>query len=285
MRKIRLVWLWILICLLSTGCDTAFEPSAPPTEHKQEELQSFLQSRPCYELGINVYLQGNVQVHVFFMEDEESRWDEESIEDFTKKQLSLGLDFLEMEARKYGKSLNFSVKRYATALDAGLNVKYNGIIKKGEDDSHTLDLHRCAARILGYENEAKLFDDLYRKNDYQEVILLFAVNKDGVSYANQQAGGSIYYATVEFATVFTNYLGKDFGFDEITYTAAAVAHEILHLYGAEDLYEPDERKQMIKDVYPDDIMLMDYHNIEEMNVGEYVAYAVGWRDQAPTVEK
>ena len=288
MKKLFLAWIMVLTGLLATGCNVIYgrleDPLPSNTEDANKQLQDFLQSRPCYELGTNVYLEGDVQIHLFFMDDNESRWDEESIEEFTQKQIVLGLDFLESEARKHGKSLDFSIKRYATAFDDGYDVKYNGIVNKGEDGTHTLDLHKRAAQILGYENEAKMFGDLHQKHDYQEIVLLFAVNKDGVSYANQQAGGSIYYATVEYATVFTNYLGKDFTFDEITHPAATIAHEILHLYGAEDLYTPYERKQMVKDIYPQDIMMLGYRNIDEMNVGEYTAYAIGWENKGPMVK-
>ena len=260
-------------------------PSADAQEDAQNQLQTFLEARPSYQLGVNAYLEGDVQVHLFFIDDNESQWDEKTIEEFTQKQISLGFDFLESEAERYGQSLDFSIKSYATVFDEGLDVTYDGIIEKGVGGAHSLDLHKWAARLLGYRNEAELYDDLLRKTDCQEVILLFAVNKDGVSYAWHQVEGSIYYPTVEFATIFTNYLGKNFTFDDITYPAAALAHEILHLYGAEDLYTPNELKQMIKDIYPRDIMLLDYVNIEEMNVGEYIAYAIGWLNRAPTVPK
>ena len=322
MKKLILIWL-LIFCILASGCYRLVDPSerpnewgdaadgeqgpsdaeeqeqppkneTPGTDAEQEQptqestdkkLLRFLRSRPCYQLGINALLEGNIQIHLFLMDDDESQWDEESMEEFMQKNLAPALDFLEGEAKRYGVSLDFSVKPYATVLSEGYDVTYNGIIKKGGDGSHTLDLHERAAHILGYENRVELFEDLYRKNDHQEVILLFAVNKDGVSYAWHQAEGSIYYPTVEFATVFSNHLGKDFDPDEITHTAASVAHEILHLYGAEDLYAPQERKDMIRDIYPEDIMLMDYLNIDEMSVGEYTAYAVGWKNRAPTINR
>jgi len=317
MKKLFLIWILIFACLLTAGCDAMRVPlngaqetedhtetgvsgsaaserestasesdretlQSADTESVQEQPDAFWRTRPYHGLGTNDILEGDRQVHLFFIDDNESQWDEASIEAFTQKQILLGLDFLEDEAQRYGISLNFSIKKYATVFDEGYELHYDGIIKDGDNGSHTLDLHKCAARALGYENEVELHDELYMKNGYCEVVFLFLVNKDGVAYAFQQAEGSRFYPIVEYATVFVNYLDRDFDLDEITHAAASVAHEILHLYGAADLYEPYERKNTARMLYPEDIMLLDYLNVDEMNLGEFTAYSVGWRSHAPT---
>ena len=65
--------------------------------------------------------------------------------------------------------------------------------------------------------------------------------------------------------------------------ASTVAHEILHLFGAEDYYIDDERRALAERHFLDDIMLMDTHRLSGLSVAEATAYSVGWTDQIPEV--
>ncbi len=62
----------------------------------------------------------------------------------------------------------------------------------------------------------------------------------------------------------------------------AYAHEILHAFGAEDLYQPDERRAVAEKLYPDDVMLGETAR-DDFAVGPCTAYRIGWAD-APDPE-
>ena len=77
--------------------------------------------------------------------------------------------------------------------------------------------------------------------------------------------------------------------DAITYSGTTcnptIAHEILHLFGAEDYYDPygdyPEREKLAKELYPNDIMFGTVTDMNNVNVGNYTAYSVGWINDLP----
>ena len=108
-----------------------------------------------------------------------------------------------------------------------------------------------------------------------QVAILLLVNKDGRSHAGidfSDDNGD----DVECTTIFSSLMG---------HKTASVNHELLHLFGAEDLYEEKStgenaaRAAIAKIHYPNDIMLAGSNK----SIGAYTAYAVGWTDEAPEV--
>lgn len=260
--------------------DSTVESSVSSDSVSQEDkLKEIFTTRPCYNAGTNALLLENIKVHVFFTDDNESSWTKQEINAYFNTHIKLGFEFIEKEAKRYGIPLTVTYELYGTALCKGQVIKYEGIVSDGSDGHHDLNTVDHAARDIGYSNKAAMYYDLFEKNDYCEVVFLSVFNKDGISYAHQQAedNGS---AIVEGAVVFTSYLDYDFKLNENTHMAATVAHEILHLFGAQDLYD-EELKNYAKNKYADDIMLMDHRNIEQMTVGKFTAYSIGWRDNPP----
>ena len=292
MRKKALLVVYIVVCLVfaignslkKQDADAGQGASTMQTlsASEKDKLSLLLQSRgKGYQLGTNCDLQGDIMVHLFFVNDAESQWDQDAITQITNKQILLGLDYLEKEAARYGVALNFSVESHTTGSKTGAPILYEGKISKSEP--HTVDIPSKIAGQFGYESGGVMYADLQGQNDCQETVWLFLVNKDGVSYARKQYEGDYYRPTLEFDVIFERYLNEEYDMDDNTHCAAAVAHEILHLYGAIDMYTPADVKKLLKPIYPKDIMLMDYIDIGKLEVGDYTAYSVGWIDQAPTV--
>ncbi len=65
--------------------------------------------------------------------------------------------------------------------------------------------------------------------------------------------------------------------------AATLAHEIMHLYGGEELYTSRARYEMAMKLYKNDIMCLEARDLRLLNVGGFTAYAVGWTDGTPGV--
>lgn len=312
MKKLVTIFLCLVMCFSFVGCDNnvkqnskintssvTFEEAhsndnhfgndltSPNTQNtissdeqeENNELSLFLQSREGYQQGTNCDLQGNIKVHLFFVDDQESQWDKETVEQFTNKQILPGLNFLEEEAKYYGVALDFSVQSHTTGFKTGNPIRYNGKISKIAN--HTLDIFDNIAAQFGFESSGEMYAELYGQNNCSEVIFLSIVNKDGISYALKQCDGDFYNPILEFGVVFKNDFNKNFDIDENTHAAVSVAHEILHVYGAVDMYTPIETKEMLESVYPRDIMLLNYSNIDDLVVGDYTAYSVGWKNQAP----
>ena len=233
-------------------------------------------------MGVNKELRDKVKVQLFFIDDDESSWDEQTINAYYNKQILPGLNFLEQQASRYGVSLDFTTEKYATVLQDEYVLKYNGKIDNNADrDATGYDVMDKIASILGYSNAKELHTSLANNHPYGEVIMMPVVNKEGISFASMQASGSPGgKANAEYCIIFTDYPNKNFGVDDNTHMAASVAHEMLHIFGAEDLYL-DEYKETARQLCPKDIMLLDYLNIEKMQVNKYTAYSIGWSDKSP----
>lgn len=80
--------------------------------------------------------------------------------------------------------------------------------------------------------------------------------------------------------------GPDVEYSVITQkNPAAVAHELLHLFGAVDLYphqhHPGFNYKDIKEKYPNEIMRIAHKNINKLIVSPITEYYVGWNDTMP----
>ena len=62
---------------------------------------------------------------------------------------------------------------------------------------------------------------------------------------------------------------------------ATVAHEILHLFGAEDFYEPEARAVEARRRYPDAVMLQSNRALTDVTISDYTAYKIGWTQEQP----
>ena len=67
------------------------------------------------------------------------------------------------------------------------------------------------------------------------------------------------------------------------YQSSVTVHEMLHLFGAEDLYKGASRKSLAKKLYPADIMLAANYDVDTNNIGEATAFYVGWTNDVPEV--
>ena len=118
-------------------------------------------------------------------------------------------------------------------------------------------------------NKERLIAHLRDENNVESVALLLMVNnyfKQDVSVALNTLGND----EIEFAVVSYKYPSE-------------IAHSILHLYGAADLYETEFRKNKKKidkasQYFSNDIMQDPYaKNINQLEIGEFTQYLIGWK--------
>ena len=241
-------------------------------------------TRPRYGLGTCHTLSGEQTVVLFFMDDDESRWTKEDVIDFTDQKILPALDFLEKQAQSWGVELDFTVKRYSTALSGGLQMTYGGsVIKDLNVSGSTKDLPAQIAALMGCDRDDALLRALMEEFETESVIPLMLLNKDGVAYARAQLSPGL-GGHVEHAVVFADHLGHPAGsWRRMSRREATVAHEILHLFGAEDYYLDEGRIRLAEKYYPNDIMLLDTFRLSRLTVDAYTGYCVGWTDEVPAI--
>jgi len=297
----RCILIFAVLLIFLSGCskyhvslekskytDGAFEVqdcTAPIKDGKNILLENdnkIEQYRAHYGLGTCHSLEGKQTVVLFFMDDDESAWNQSEVIEFTKKRVFPALSFLQDQAKQWGVELSFEIKRYSSALSGGLDMVYHGtVIKDLSISGSTKDLPKQAAAILGFDSELEMLAALMEEYGNDNIIPLMLIDKDGLAYARNQLSEKI-VDHVEHAVIFSDPLGYETG-SWLWSVSATIAHEILHLFGAEDYYKPYNRLVLAEKFYINDIMLLDSRRLSQLNIGTYTGYCIGWTDQIPEI--
>jgi hypothetical protein len=245
-----------------------------------DESQDLL--RPYYGLANCRDLKGNPVVVLIFIDDNESHWTKEEVLTFSEEHIMVGLDYLEKHAKKWGVQLDFDIESYSTPL-SGYEIKYEGIVNQNLFfGGSTKDVLDKAAADIGCGSNWALYSYYKSKHPNDDVIFLNFLNKPGKSYTRHFIStGYLEYS--EHCVIFADYLGSSSDMRDDGSRASTVAHEILHLFGAEDYYSSASRENLANKKYPNDIMLWQYDNIQNNTIGDYTAFSVGWTDVVPDI--
>ena len=219
-------------------------------------------------------MQEDLCYYIIFIDDNESNWNDHDKNLFIEKKFIPSMNYLSNQGSAYNVTLK---KDYKVCENS---ATYNGIIEvEAVQNEVQYDIFTQVASSLGYESPKDMNDSLKKKFDVKQVAYLFAVNKEGRSYKLSHSQTAI-ERKYEFCVFFSQSIGYA---DTTCYST--IAHEILHLFGAEDYYDPygdyPQREKLAKELYPNDIMFGTVTDINNVNVGNYTAYSVGWINELP----
>ena len=191
-------------------------------------------------LGACDKLLGNVSVTFIFINDSESKWDENAINEF-KTATEDTFKRMEKDAKSYNKTLKLTPDYRETTV----NFKFNYGEHKNWSDSVLSSLDMAAY------DEANLY--LMDELGSDEAAIVFVLNREGRSFSSSTEN-------TEYTVIFDD--------------APALYHELCHLFGANDFYFPDETELISEEVFGDSIM----DNAYTGEVDDLTAYLLGWRD-------
>jgi hypothetical protein len=107
------------------------------------------------------------------------------------------------------------------------------------------------------------------------LVLIFVKGKGtgyAMAYETADMDKALYFA--EGVVLYERYL------NDAVLAASSIAHEILHLFGAWDLYktfqQTQDREDKARKQFPDSIMLRTSYNINELDIDEVTAWRIGW---------
>lgn len=249
------------------------------TEKETEaELSAIDKLRPDYNYRTCKNLSGDVSVVLFYVDDFESSWTDSEIEAFTKNEVEPALSFLEKEAEKHGIELSFTLQKIYSSIyyddEVSTSIALTGYA--------TCDVLWQSAIQINYSSSGKMLDSFRRSYKTDEVVCFTIFNKSGTAYALNPARGYDDMNIDEHCLVFARDIYQtENGAAGIM--SSVVAHEMLHLFGAEDFYANDSRKNLAKAYYPKDIMLSTSYDITENEVGKATAFYIGWTDDVPSI--
>lgn len=232
--------------------------------------------RPMYDVGTCRDLSGTPYVLSIYIDDDESSWTVEEAENFQNSVVVPGLEFVNEQAALWGVSLDLGSGMYVTDSSKDISIQYDGTILtllNGEATPRE-EILKQAARSMGFLSTKSFYQHLQELTGEQQVAILLFVNKDGRSHAQNDFKADD-GEEIECCVIYSSQNSNSTRF-------GTISHELLHSFGAEDLYEEKStgeragRAAIAEQYYPNDIML---HNGSE--VGAYTAYAVGWTHELP----
>lgn len=241
------------------------------SEHRPSWEQSGL--KKGQNEGSGARLSGSNLVVNIFVTDRKTDWAESDIQNALAMQAE-GLDFLVRQSTVFGvEGLTFK----ATDRTESLFLKTSDTFSTAMDDFLWIDLLFADTTYRSLEGYVRENFDV---DAYDNYTVTLHVNKKGRSYS--LPCNSTYYDyklyNTERSVVFYS---TDKNYSYCTKSGVYV-HELLHLYGADDLYDdliPDNIAEKIDAYYKNEIMLTIPSDVEQACVSLYTAYLIGWTDR------
>ncbi len=187
-------------------------------------------------------LLGNIIVTVVFVDDPSASWTPAAIE-AEKQELLTEAKTLEGIAAQYGQSLTCSFIYQTAAVSITPTI------------TNTDTFAEKAVPSAALPSRDTLNASLKSTYACDQAPVLFCLNHGGRSFAHCDNAD-------EYAVLFQE-------------SPNPFIHEILHLFGAEDFYYPDEAKSLAGDLFPTSVMLSS----DSIQVDELTAYLIGWHTQ------
>lgn len=232
-------------------------------------------------LGSAGFLRGDVLLVSIYVDDERGRWEDEK-EGNARFYLQVACNFLEEQAAAYGETLKLYCDGQ-TYPDLVYHAQYG---RRAADD-RVGAFTRWSYRWI---DENVPVAELQKRYGTDNVGFVMLIADEGGAYTNvYYVGDSVRYFN-ENSVLFYYYPYVRFNDREVP---GVYAHEILHMFGAIDLYEdsPDfspENIAYVARTYPNDIMYGDYVedgwlNYEEIDleISPITAYYLGWLEELP----
>ena len=231
----------------------------------EEELGN---PRSSYGLGSARYLEGRNVLYSMFVDTPETSWNQEDKE-LALEKLQIATEYIEDAANEYGVDAEL-ICDWSKEIDLSGQVSVNFPVRDGEDFEEPLD----EAIALWVEKDVD-YDRLKETYQAEGVALLVFINNPSVSYA-------IVFDGTDNPKESVIMFSKE--------SPSVYAHEIMHLFGAHDLYEEaeytSEVSSYVRETYPLEIMYRvtdlqgNAYDDEIVNtLSPITAYNLGWVDE------
>ena len=257
--------------LLVDGKSSTDSGKQPQTAAVGEELSAAPEPgelgnpRSSYKIGSARSLEGKNLIYSLFVDTPDAEWTDRDKKKALKK-LEIAKEYIETEAKSYHKKVDLVVD-FEENEDLTGSARINFSLKDGEDYEEALD-----EEIAAWLDEQIDYEALTKEYKAKGIATIVFVNHKGSTYAICYDGvDNPQESLVMFA-------GE---------VPAVYAHEILHLFGAHDLYEDaeytEEVCEYVKKAYPDEIMYTVKDENGRLNNSEIqnelspiTAYHLGW---------
>ena len=215
-------------------------------------------------------LEGKIVVLTCYVS--ETGWSDEEVKDFSAMLLEAE-EWLMEQARNYGKEVFFQNET------AGLvkPLLFDHIVSGAGKGDEPVDLVSKLMPMIGFDNGLDFVKWAQRDYDCDGCMVVIVANKPGRGYS--MAFKDIYSREMYFLEGTMLYTSYEDGAPDC---AAGIAHEMCHLFGAEDLYanfiQTEENEARAHELFPDDIMLRVSYDINTQIIDRLTAWLIGLTD-------
>lgn len=279
-KKAVALLLALLLMLCFVSCDNTEPASTPaPTQQETPNNAPLPTATPdpsapykTMNVGSSKTLQGTCLIINVFLSDEESSFTEKEKNEYFDD-LFTALSYLSEEAEKYNQTISFIYNTGDTNLDH--TVDYI-LPQDSLDPMAEWDYTQLIENLSTQYN----IDSVIQKYNPDNVFFMVVINKEGRAYAFpniQKSTSHFEYATIYSYDGLSSTPGKGWVSDG---NSTAISHEILHLFGAIDLYDLESEKlALATEFFPMDIMLIDSPMTHKLTISNLDAYLIGWEDE------
>jgi hypothetical protein len=218
--------------------------------------------------GSAIELNGNIYILAVFITTPKKKWTYDEKTDLIASQLK-AQEWLKNKAKLYGTDISFENGFYGLKSD----IFVDEIKSIKEVYEARLDWVYSILTKIGYSSPLEFLEKLKNTKQCSNALVIIYANESGRPYAVPYSTG---WNKEKYFFEGCMIYGKSKNYPPC---AATIAHEILHLFGAWDLYRLDkkdkERARKAKDLYPDDIMLEGGCDLETLKISRLTAWLVG----------
>ena len=220
---------------------------------------------PITNAGSARVLEGKIYVITFFVS--ETDWPIDKKMDLFK-QMRDAESWLEWRASEYGKTV-----RFVNGVHGLFEPFVTDILPDYESGKPSTEIAETYLRQAGCPVDG--YKEWVKKNSGCDQSLVFVVaNKEGRGYASPIAsGGSDRHPEGAILYHSANY----------PLYAGSIIHEILHLFGAVDLYhtcdQSAENDELMETMYPKEVMHYSHYPLKELMISPLTAWLVGLTDK------
>jgi len=221
--------------------------------------------------GSAIELKGNIYILSIFITTPKKKWTYDEKTDLVSSQLK-AQEWIKEQARLYTTDVSFENGFYGLKTDIFVD-EIKGIKEVYEA---RLDWVYYVLTKIGYSSPLEFLEKLKNTKQCSNALVIIYANESGRSYAVPYSTGrnrEKYF--FEGCTVYR----KDTYYQYSC--AATIAHEILHLFGAWDLYKLNskdkERSRKADELYHNDIMIGGTCDLQTLKINKLTAWLVGLR--------
>lgn len=286
----KFIFILIILLFSLTGCGNQY------TEFTQRSSKTACDDWGIAATGSAKYLDGNTLLVSIFLIDKSASWSGEDYK-LVDHNLDIAVDFLKEQGKEYGKNVNLI---YNTAVHSDLQytMYYDKSFSKtfhDEDDGklteEAMDLYSSTMAFINTNIDSVGLMEKYGVDSIGYLVYIDNISNVAVTFSYEQSYGLYYYPEIAF-------LNLRWTSTKENVTPDIFAHEILHLFGARDLYVTSKEYGISKDLvnyaykkYPKDIMLgnsskgVSWNNKITHKITDITAYYLGWDDYINELQK